>query len=42
MTECHRALDRLVGNEVACADPIDITRDPDDAVAVVASEIGVD
>ena len=34
--------DRLVGNEVAGADPIDITRHADDAVTVVAGEIGVD
>ncbi len=34
--------DRLVGNEVARAHPIDITRNADDAVAVVAGEIGVD
>ena len=34
--------DRLIGNEVACVDPVDVTRDADDAVAVVAGEIGID
>ena len=38
----NKTFDRLVGNEVACADPIDVTRHADDAVAVVSSEIGVD
>ena len=42
----HRSVDntfkRLVGNEVARAHPIDITRNTDHAVAVVAGEIGVD
>ena len=37
-----KSIDRLVGNEVAGADPIDVTRHADDAVAVVAGEIGVD
>jgi len=37
-----KTFDRLVGNEVACADPIDVTRRANDAVAVVAGEIGVD
>ena len=36
------ARDRLVGNEIAGLDPGDIARHADDAVAVVASEIGVD
>ena len=42
----HRSIDhtfdRLVGNEIACADPIDVTRHANDAMAVVASQIGVD
>jgi hypothetical protein len=42
----HRSVDktfeRLIGNEVAAAHPIDITRNTDNAVAVVACEIGVD
>ena len=33
---------RLVGNEVARAHPIDITRNADDAVAVVARKIRID
>ena len=37
-----KAFDRLVGNELARADPIDVTRHADHAVAVVAGEIGVD
>ena len=36
------ALDRLVGNEVARAHPVDVARHADHAVAVVAGEIGVD
>ena len=35
------ALDRLVGNELACANPIDVTRHANDAMAVVTGEIGV-
>ena len=38
----NNTFDRLVGNEVAGADPIDVTRHADDAVAVVAGQIGVD
>ena len=34
--------DRLIGHEVAAVDPVDVTRDADDAVAVVAGEIGID
>jgi hypothetical protein len=37
-----KSFERLVGNEVARAHPIDITRNTDNAVAVVACEIGVD
>ncbi len=36
------AFDRLVGNDIARADPIDITRHADHAMAVVAGEVGVD
>ena len=38
----NNAFDRLVGNEIASAHPIDVTRHADDAMAVVASQIGVD
>ena len=34
--------DRLIGHEVAAADPVDVARHADDAVAVVAGEIGID
>jgi hypothetical protein len=37
-----KTFDRLVGNEIARANPIDVSRHTDDAVAVVAREIGVD